>query len=187
MPEMLKFNRKHIVSAIDILDEELNRVNFRGHVYLIIVGAASLILKFNLKRATADIDVMEQISQHPQIHGGLGSMLSRMGFHIVSEVMINLHPDYSERLDHFESKGMIDVFTLNPHDLAISKIARGFRKDIDDILDSDLLADIDITRLKTAYFQAVDYWIGGDEKYRMNWDLFYESFTEKKGRTGVGF
>lgn len=34
-------------------------------------------------------------------------MLSRMGFHIVSEVMVNLHPDYSERLEHFANKGMI--------------------------------------------------------------------------------
>ncbi len=177
---MLKLNQNQILAAIDILHEELSRRNIKDNICLIIVGAASLILKFNLKRTTSDIDVLEPIMQNPIIYGGLGSMLSRMGFHIVSEVMVNLHPDYSERLELFAHKEMISVFTLNSYDLAISKIGRGFSKDIDDILGSDLIANMDISRLKAMYFEAVAYWIGDEKKYQTNWNLFYESFEKMK-------
>lgn len=176
MPE---FNRGQILTAIDTLHEEFCRRNIKDHLSLIIVGAASLILKFNLKRTTADIDVIEQIG-HPGIYGGLGPLLGRMGFHIISETMVNLHPDYCERLELFANKGMIHVYTLNSHDLAISKIGRAFGKDIDDILDSDLVENMDIKKLEMLYFEAVVYWIGDEEKFRTNWDIFYESFEKKR-------
>lgn len=177
---MLEFNRDRILSAIDTLDKALGAKNIERPCYLIIVGAASLILKFNLKRATADIDVMEPISQSPGIHGGLGALLSRMGFHIVSEVMVNLHPDYTDRLVFYAEKGMIRVFTLDAIDLVISKIARGFDKDLDDILESDVLTDMDMAALQSAYFEATAYWIGDENRYKTNWDRFYELFNEKK-------
>jgi len=130
---MLQFSENEIRKAIDVLCHEFDRKGVRQNVYIIIVGAASLILKFRLKRATSDIDILERISADCNIFGGLGQLLSRMGFHIVSEAMLNLHPDYSERLELYEHKGLIHVLTLHPYDLAISKIARGFDKDMTDL------------------------------------------------------
>ena len=66
-------------------------------------------------------------------------------------------------MEIYEQKGLIHVLTLNPYDLAISKIGRGVRKDINDIVNSDVLLHIDMTKLKQLYFEAADYWIG-DEK-----------------------
>lgn len=125
---LIQFNDSEIRKAIDALYEGLNRKNINQNVYIIIVGAASLILKFKLKRVTSDIDIVEKISANHSIFGGLGQLLSRMGFHIVSEAMMNLHPDYSDRLELYEQKGLIHVFTLHPYDLAISKIGRGFEE-----------------------------------------------------------
>jgi len=182
---MIKFNDNEIRKAIDALHEGLDRKNVKQNVYIIIVGAASLILKFKLKRATSDIDIVEKFSTNSSIFGGLGQLLSRMGFHIVSEAMMNLHPDYSDRLEIYEEKGLIHVFTLHPYDLAISKIGRGFDKDMKDIVNSDLLSHIDIGELEKLYFEAIGYWIGNERQYEMNWDLFFNDYFKKRKSDGL--
>jgi len=183
---MLKFSDNEIRKAIDILCDELNRKRIKQNVYIIIVGAASLILKFNLRRATSDIDILERISADHRLFGGLGQLLSRMGFHIVSELMLNLHPDYPERLEHYTQKEQVHVFTLHPYDLAISKIGRGFDKDMEDIVTSDLLSHIDMGKLETLYFEAVGYWIGDERRYEMNWNLFLEDYAKESDRSEPG-
>jgi hypothetical protein len=182
---MIQFNDSEIRKAIDALYEGLNTKNINQNVYIIIVGAASLILKFKLKRATSDIDIVEKISANHSIFGGLGQLLSRMGFHIVSEAMMNLHPDYSDRLEVYEQKGLIHVFTLHPYDLAISKIGRGFDKDMKDIVNSDILSHIDIGELKKLYFEAIAYWIGNERQYEMNWDLFFNDYIKRGKSDGL--
>ncbi len=84
---MLEFNQIEVRKALDELCEEFERKRIEQDVYIIVVGAASLILKFNLKRATSDIDILEPISASRRLFGGLGQLLSRMGFHIVSETL----------------------------------------------------------------------------------------------------
>ncbi len=181
---MLQFNDNEIRKAIDLLCHEFDRKGIRQNVYIIIVGAASLILRFRLRRATSDIDILERISSDHSIFGGLGQLLSRMGFHIVSEAMLNLHPDYSERLELYEQKGLIHVLTLHPYDLAISKIGRGLGKDMNDIIVSDLLSHIDIKKLKMLYFEAVAYWIGDERRYETNWDIFFSDYLAKRKSDG---
>ena len=177
---MLQFSDKEIRKAVNIVCDEFNRKNIKQNVYIIIVGAASLILRFNLKRTTSDIDILETISANHSIFGGLGQLLSRMGFHIVSEVMMNLHSDYPKRLEHYEQKEQVHVLTLHPYDLAISKIGRGFGKDMEDIVNSDLLSHIDIGKLEVLYFEAVNYWIGDERKYETSWNLFSEDYARKR-------
>ena len=177
---MLQFNRNEILHAIDVLGREFDRKGIEEDLYIILVGAASLILKFNLKRATSDIDILETISTNRRLFGGMGQMLSRMGFHIVSEVMVNLHPEYIERLELYEQKDRISVYTLGPYDLAISKIGRGFGKDMEDIAGSDLITQIDIEKLRSLYFEAVAYWIGDERMYEMNWKIFLEDYANKR-------
>ncbi len=182
---MLQFSENEIRKAVDVLCHEFDRRGVRQNIYIIIVGAASLILKFKLKRATSDIDILERISSDHSIFGGLGQLLSRMGFHIVSEAMLNLHPDYSERLELYEQKGLIHVLTLHPYDLAISKIGRGMSKDMNDIVSSDLLSHIDMEKLKMLYFEAVGYWIGDERRYEMNWDIFFGDYLSKRKSDGT--
>jgi len=177
---MLQFSDNEIRKAVDVLCHEFDRKGIKQNVYIIILGATSLILRFKLRRATSDIDKLERISTDHSIFGGLGQLLSRMGFHIVSEAMLNLHPDYPDRLEIYEQKGLIHVLTLHPYDLAISKIGRGLSKDLNDIVNSDLLSYIDMKNLKLLYFEAAGYWIGDERKYEMNWDLFFDYYLKKK-------
>ncbi len=177
---MIQFNDHEIRKAVKVLSDELDRKHRQQAVYLIIVGAASLILKFHLRRTTSDIDILDRITADHNIFGGIGQLLSRMGFHIVSEVMVNLHPDYAARLELYEQHGHIRVLTLHPYDLAISKIGRGFSKDIDDLLNSNVLAHLDLQDLETLYFEAVGYWIGDERTYHTNWDMFVQAYDETR-------
>ncbi len=177
---MLAFNHNEVRNALDELSDEFDRKGIDQDVYIILVGAASLILKFNLKRATSDIDILEPLSANRRLFGGLGQLLSRMGFHIVSETLLNLHPDYMERLELFERKGKIRILTLNPYDLAISKIDRGFAKDMKDIASSDLMSLIEMEKLESLYYEATQYWIGDERAYETNWKIFLEDYAEKR-------
>lgn len=176
---MLEINEAEIRKAIKIIDDELGRKGIQEDLYLIIVGAASLILKFNLQRSTSDIDVLETISTDRRLFGGLGQLLGRMGFHIVSEVILNLHPDYPDRLEPYARKNRVHVFTLHPHDLAISKIGRGFAKDLEDIVNSNLLRHINLENLEKLYLEAVGYWLGDEQRYWANWRSFLEDYAKR--------
>lgn len=177
---MVKFSRSEINKAIDILHGELIRKDVSQKVYLILIGAASLIVQYRLRRATSDVDILD--SGIPRKIGGLGALLSRLGYHVVSDTIVNLHPDYIERLDPITQKGNIHVLCLGPYDLAISKISRGLARDIDDILSSDLINAIEISRLERYYFEAVSYWIGNPEVFNSNWDLFIREYEQVKNR-----
>jgi hypothetical protein len=180
---LLEINEAEIRKAIKIIDAELDRKGIQEDLYLIVVGAASLILKFNLQRSTSDIDVLETISTNRRLFGGVGQLLGRLGFHIVSEVILNLHPDYPDRLEPYAQKNRVRVFTLHPHDLAISKIGRGFAKDLEDIVKSDLLCHLDMKKLETLYFEAVGYWLGDEQRYQANWKSFLEDYAEKSNQS----
>ncbi|MDY6825131.1 MAG: DUF6036 family nucleotidyltransferase [Thermodesulfobacteriota bacterium] len=173
---MVRFSKKEIAKAVDVLHDALRERNFHENVYLILIGAASLIVKHNLKRATSDIDIMD--TGIPRCHiGGLGALLSQLGYHVVSDAIVNLHPDYLERVEEIVQKDNVFVLSLGPYDLAISKISRGLQRDIDDLLVSDVLASLKIDRLERLYAEAATYWVGNTEHFRLNWDMFIDAYN----------
>ena len=173
---MTRFSKKEIVKAVDILHAALQERNFHENVYLILIGAASLIVKYNLERATSDIDIMD--TGIPRRHiGGLGALLSQLGYHVVSDAIVNLHPDYMQRVEKIMQKDNVFVLTLGPYDLAISKISRGLRKDIDDLLVSDVLAILKIDQLERLYAEAETYWVGNTDYFKQNWNMFINAYN----------
>ena len=174
----MPLEKKQILDRLKELAEELNQYNLPQDIYLILIGGASLILKYNLKRATNDIDVIAKT-----YIGGLGDILARKGFQIVAEGFLNLHPDYEERLQPFYEKGKVHIYILSPYDLAISKISRGFDKDINDILESDLIKEIDLNKLRDLYFEAMKYWVGDRRKFLWAWEDFENAYREKFGKS----
>ncbi|SNZ15540.1 DUF6036 family nucleotidyltransferase [Hydrogenobacter hydrogenophilus] len=182
-------NRKEVEAKLKAITEEINeelrKRNLDLKIFLILVGSASLIVKYHLKRGTKDIDVILR----PYL-GGIGDLLTRRGFQVVSEALVNLHPDYEDRLELVLAEGQVFVLTLSPYDLAISKISRGFDKDINDVLESDLIKQIDFNKLKELYFEAMSYWIGNEKRYRFSWEVFEDAYLRKFGQTfdeGRGF
>ncbi|NPA32606.1 MAG: hypothetical protein GXO04_03165 [Aquificae bacterium] len=171
-------NKEEVEKRLKEVLQELNKYDLPSDVYLILVGSASLMLKYNLKRSTRDIDVVVR----PYI-GGLGDILARKGFQLVAEGFLNLHPDYEERLQPLWEIGKVHVFALSPYDLAISKISRGLDKDISDILESDLIKEIDFEKLKKLYFEASEHWVGDRRKFKWAWEDFESAYRRKFEKT----
>lgn len=115
--------------------------------------------------------------------GGLGALLSQLGFHVVSDTIVHLHPDYLERLEPVTNKDTIHVLSLGPYDLAISKIARGLSRDIEDIVTSEIIETLKFTKLERLYLEASAYWIGNPEHFSLNWKLFKDAC--KKIKTNI--
>jgi len=109
-------NKEEVERKLRELAEVLNQYELPFDIYLILIGGASLILKYNLRRSTRDIDVVVR----PYV-GGLGDILAKKGFQIVAEGFLNLHPDYEKRLQPVYEKGKVHILMLSPYDLAISK------------------------------------------------------------------
>ncbi len=169
---------KEVENRLKELLEELNKYELPADIYLILIGGASLILKYNLKRSTRDIDVVVK----PYI-GGLGDILAKKGFHLVAEAFLNLHPDYEKRLQLLYEKGKVHILMMSPYDIAISKISRGFEKDISDVLESDLIKEIDFKKLKKLYFEAMEHWIGDRKKFKWAWEDFENAYRKKFEKT----
>lgn len=170
-----------ILLKLQNVDKKLTKYSnkLKEKLNVILIGASSLILKYNLKRTTFDINMLDR--GEFKIYG-VGTVFEEEGFHIVSEAILNLHPDYEERLEKVLELKNINVYCMNPYDIAISKIARGFQKDFDDILKSDLIKEIDIEKLKKLYFEAMDYWIGDERKYKTNFELFENEYRKIKAK-----
>lgn len=171
---MKKFSRKEIDKAVDVLNDALQKKNIGQKIYLILIGATSLIVRYNLKRATSDIDIMD-IGLPINRIGGLGALLSQLGYHVDSDAIVNLHPDYLERVEHITQKGNVIVLCLGPYDLSISKISRGLTRDI---VSPDVLDDQRLDVLEQLYAEASSYWIGNPEHFKLNWDLFKDAYQK---------
>ncbi|MFP4445757.1 MAG: DUF6036 family nucleotidyltransferase [Desulfosudaceae bacterium] len=176
---MNMFSKKEITKATDVLAQTLREKNIRQNIYLILIGAASLIIKYDLKRATHDIDIMDTGLPRNRI-GGLGALLSRLGYHVVSDALVNLHPDYLDRVEPITRKNNIIVLSLSAYDLAISKISRGLQRDIDDLMSSHVLAGVQIKELERLYTEAASYWIGNPVTFRSNWDMFRDEYKKRQ-------
>jgi hypothetical protein len=189
---MLIEDGRQIIQTLHALDRKLDELHAKdrigGKIHLILTGGAGLILRFGLKRATGDMDVLEGPGPSPMRRLSVGSLLVAMGFHVVSESIFLLHPDYEKRLQSAMSLENLEVYTLDPYDYAISKIGRGMERDLDDVIESSLLTSVDISKLKELYFDAMSYWIGDERRFRGSWDTFERRVEERlrRGAAGTG-
>lgn len=170
--------REGILKKLETLNADLEaykaREKLRSVIHVVLIGGAGLILRYRLRRATRDIDVLESISGPRGSLQAVGNLMAVHGFHIVSESLLTLHPDYETRLEKVADFSCLEVYTLSAYDYAISKLGRGSEKDMDDILHSGLMDAIDIDVLEGLYVDAMSYWIGDERRFRGNWELFKE-------------
>lgn len=176
---MFDFNeREGILKKLEAFNADLEaykvREKLKSRLPVILIGGAGLILRYSLKRATRDIDVLESIPGRRGSLQAVGNLMAIHGFHIVSESLLTLHPDYENRMEKVADFSCLEVYTLSAYDYAISKLGRGSEKDIDDILYSGLMDAIEIDVLEGLYFDAMSYWIGDEGRFRGNWELFKE-------------
>lgn len=151
---MIKY-ASDIIDRLKKIDSSLSDLKVR--VPLVMLGGASVLLGYSGKRWTKDIDILHI----PELRG-IGHYFRSL--HIVSDVIAYLHPDYAERATKIVEMGNLDIYTLSPEDIIISKAARGEEKDFYDIYVSSLTEKTDIEKFRDLYKEAMGYWIGGIEK-----------------------
>jgi hypothetical protein len=143
-----------ILEVIADVDKKLDVAGLKEGDYIpvILVGGAAVLLSHKGKRFTHDVDALNTRSIR-----GLGSIVEKL--HVVSDSIACLHPGYIDRIIKQQTLKYIEVYTLNPIDIAISKTGRGLEKDFYDLYVSDVFAQIDLDEFIRLYKEGVDFWI----------------------------
>ena len=163
--------KEHVEKAIKALGELLQRQGIRCRG--ILVGSAALMLRYDLRRSTKDIDVSIPPGVLP------ADVLSKYGIQIVPEGFLTLHEDYEDCLVYCGTYGGLELYTLDDYNLIISKVARGFSRDLEDVADSGILEKVDLTELAVKYVEAVKATVG-DEATRLHHFLKLLDLVEER-------
>jgi len=172
-------NREDILNAFGDLEIALGK--HAKDVQMTLVGSSTLILSHDLERMTHDIDVIA--NSMPLRLAGIGGVLDDLGFQIVSDVIVFLHPDYEDRTILYDSNTEMQIVALAPIDVVVSKIGRGLRKDFEDLFKSGILEDLNIEYIKEMYLEALDYQIGDISRLRGNLSAFVDEYAMLKETT----
>jgi hypothetical protein len=90
---------------------------------IIVIGASSIIINVGVGRGTHDIDIIAKTYSNAH---------TLYDIDIVSEGILFLCADYRDRLIYHGKFSRVDVYALHPLDVALIKLGRGYKKDIDD-------------------------------------------------------
>lgn len=143
------------------VDRDLAEANLQQPLRVTLIGGAAVMV-YGGSRWSQDVDVTPSWSSPAY---GLAGVFSRHGIHVVPDVLINLHPDWHERVRELPGVRFnhLQVTVLDPHDLAVSKIARGAQRDLEDL--RSLKSELDPTRVRNLYMEAMTYWIGNHDQF----------------------
>lgn len=153
---------KSIIQGVDnAISSDGQAAKLKRKVPIVLLGGAAILLAHGGKRWTEDIDIMHHSSIYP-----MGNYLG--AFHVVSDSIAMLHPDYHERTRLEYELNNIEVRTLAPVDIMIAKTARGLAKDYHDIYASDLTKDISPNEFEALYREGMQYWLGNQADFERN-------------------
>jgi len=145
-------------SFLQDLDTQL-----KGAVALRCLGGFVVTQQYGIGRGTSDIDFLSvsamSAEDHVEILGGLGSELYRKYRVYLQYVGIATPPcDYAERLQPMFPRAQwtkLQLFALDPVDLALSKLERNSDRDREDVLRLAGAGYIDREVLRARYFDEV--------------------------------
>ncbi len=166
-------DRASVLETLKRVDERLQADGYRGApIPLVLLGGSAVLLAYGGHRATWDVDVL--VPGRRLLGAGF---LEQYGLSLVPEGILNLHPDFMDRLEPVPEAGDLKhlaVRVLGPYDLAITKIGRGSERDIADCVQIWKAGRLDLDRLRSLYEEASGYWIGPESRYRQNLEWFLE-------------
>jgi hypothetical protein len=144
-------------------------------IRLVVRGSIALILPELLVRATEEVDVVDEIpAEIRNMHKELKELRDRFGFRLAHFQSHYLPEGWAKRVHSVGSFGKIQLFLVDPYDVALSKLFSGRTKDRDDLrvlaplIEKDLL----VRRLQeiTASLRAEKRFLQDAEK---NWYLLF--------------
>lgn len=171
-------DRDTVLATLKRVDNSLGTDGFRGEpIPLILLGGSAVLLAYGGHRSTWDVDVL--VPGRRMLGAGF---LEGYGLSLVSEGILNLPPDFLNRLKRVpevvDLKHLI-VHVLGPYDLAITKIGRGAERDIEDAVHICKAERLDLSRLQNMYEEASGYWVGPEGRYSHNLEWFLEEVKKR--------
>jgi hypothetical protein len=155
----------------------------KGAVELRCLGGFVVTQQYGIGRGTSDIDFLSvttaSAEDNVEVLGGLGSDLYRKYRVYLQYVGIATPPcDYGDRLQPMFSATQwtkLQLFALDPIDLALSKLERNSDRDREDVLRLARAGYIDCGVLKARYLEEVrPYLLGKHEWHDQTLELWIE-------------
>lgn len=143
---------------IDLFLQQLGRT-FRGSGRLYLVGGAMMVYD-GFRAQTQDVDYTVQMSADDEQDFTAAMVRLKRDLNLNVEPaspgdFIPLPHSWQERSRFLGRYGSLDVFSFDPIATALSKIARGLQRDIDDVLALLAAGRITLADLSTAFAEIV--------------------------------
>ncbi len=161
------------------VDRELPR-----EIALHCLGGFIAALNYDLPRPTNDLDYVEAVPHDAmdllQRIAGVGSALAkRYRVHLQHVGVASLPESYAERLTEISPASLrrLRLLALEPHDLALSKLARNSPIDRDDVARLSKAVPLDADTLRARYHAEVRPTIIGDpERHDRTLEMWIEAY-----------
>lgn len=151
------------------------------------LGGFTMTTLYELERATADVDVLpigsRSATQQLIELAGKGAPLHRrhkIHFQIVGVATVPLN--YEDRLiELFPGRFKhLDLFALDPYDLALSKIERNTQRDRDDVKHLARTVPLNLRLLQNRYQTELRPDLGNPEREDLTLKLWIEAIEEER-------
>ncbi|QOY37682.1 DUF6036 family nucleotidyltransferase [Anaerobacillus isosaccharinicus] len=159
------YDKKDVISKLIDLDQELNEYNLPYKLEFIIFGGTAFMLHAEF-RATLDIDAIFNFQADKRIRALLYKYNVNESMRSVMEV-----PPFEEFYPRCQLLNIpfnnLRVLLPSIEDLILSKLfsSRGIDKDGQDLINSDLIDQCDLDKLKKMYYDYKKYVIFPDYRY----------------------
>ncbi|WP_416147695.1 DUF6036 family nucleotidyltransferase [Salipaludibacillus sp. HK11] len=174
-------NKQDIIETLYKIDYELGGIPIKGKVSLTIFGGSALLLKSNI-HATSDIDAFVRMEhEDAQVRKILANYSVSSSIESVMEL-----PPLEDVRKEFERLNVafnhLEVYLPSTEHLIISKLftTRQTEKDMEDILESGILGNANIDKLKGLYEEYLPYIMLPRRRYN-ELDELLKQWKERKG------
>jgi hypothetical protein len=163
----------------------------RGEVELHCLGGFVVTVLYGLARPTADVDVLAIAPRGEAEHltdvAGKGSALHRRhGLYLDLVTVVTVPEDYDRRLVEMFPGAFkrLRLFTLDPYDIALSKLERNIQRDRDDVKHLARTVPLDLGVLRERYEKELRPYLAIPEREDLTLRLWLEAIAEDLKRAG---
>ena len=155
-----------------------------GPIELHCLGGFVIAIQYRLDRPTNDVDYVEIVPPDAlhvlqAIAGPESALARRYRVHFQHVTVASLPESYAERLTELfpDRFGNLRLFVLDPHDLALSKLARNSPVDRDDVAHLARTVPLDPDVLRRRYRQDLRPLVIGDrERHDRTLEMWIQSY-----------
>lgn len=151
------------------------------------LGGFVITMLYGLARSTADVDVVtfvprDEITRLINLAGKGSVLYKRHKVYLDPVTIVQLPEDYDQRLTRMfpHTFERLQLFALDPYDLALSKLERNTQKDRDDVKHLARVVPLDLQILEERYRRELRPYLGIPEREDLTLELWIESIEEER-------